>query len=395
MPGLTGILRGVPLAGTALTSGGFPANVLGGPFFLAGANARLYQTAAALCRTIIPTGTDPVTGAVTSPGADQANAVQFIDLFLSAFDLPGQPWVSSTVAPLADQPAIYLRGRFSGRNPHPSADPDVTPAGPYPPDDLESAGGERHFLGLSPQQAIAWYARLYGTLQGLPSQLRQGFTPSPTWLGQVLSSTPSIPGAQGLRPLYLAGLAAFDAWSTQNFGTGFAGATPLEQEALVAVVANPIVNAASSNGLPGLPKPLPNPVPPADAASLFSVLVLHTIQGCYALPEYGGNGGSRDPGAKPATWASIGWDGDTMPLGNSLYDADAYGPGQGPNAGYGDPAVFQPQGTYVEFRPVSTPGDDDTLATADDLRALVQHLQGIATVKIVVSGTDIASVAQP
>ena len=58
----------------------------------------------ALCSRIVPS-TEPVTAA-PAPGAVEAGAVVFIDRFLAAFTLP---------ATVADNPAIYLHGRLSGR----------------------------------------------------------------------------------------------------------------------------------------------------------------------------------------------------------------------------------------------------------------------------------------
>jgi hypothetical protein len=385
VPGLASALRGAGLPGAELTAAGVPANVLGGPFFLTGSNASLYATAAALCNRIYPTGRDPLTKAVTSPGATEANAVQFIDMFLAAFELPGA---------LADNPAIYLQGRLSGRNPYPPADADEPGAlhfgaSSYPADQLVDSSGQRQFLGLTPQQAVAWYLRLYGTVTGLPAQYR-AFVPSGTWVRLAAGNSPLIPGVPGptgLRGIYVAGLTAVDAWSKQNFAVPFAAATTLEQDAMALVLSNPVVGAASSNGLPGLPAPLPSPVPPAAAAQLFPYLVVHTIQGCFCLPEYGGNGGSLVPPAQPAPapvmWAEVGWDGDTMPLGNSVYDPDAAGADDPPNAGFGAPGVYRPTGNYVEYRPVSTLDDSDTgLATLDELAALVSHLAGKANVKL-------------
>lgn len=381
-PAFSGLFRTAGLS-SPLGSSGTPANTLGGPFFLTTSE---YGTAAAICACILPTGTDPVTGAVTSPGATEANAVQFIDMFMAAFELPSA---------LADNPAIYLQGRFSGRQPFPPADPDAPGAfnfspSQYPADQLELTGGQRQFLGLSAQQLVSWYLQLYGTTAGLASTpwgtANQWVTSSSwsgAWLSQVTGSSPTIPGvaAGGLRGLYQAGLPAFDAWAEQNFGSPFAQCNPVEQDALVVLASDPLVNALGSNGA-SLPSPLPSPTPPPAAAALMGVLALHTIQGTYCLPEYGGNGGTRSPSAAPVTWAAIGWDGDTEPLGNTVYDDSAYGPGAGPNAGYGQAGVYQPRGTMVEYRPTSYPDNDQSLCTLADLSALLTELAKVGTVTI-------------
>ena len=64
------------------------------------------MTCAAICSRIVPSGRDPA----TDPGAIEAQAVVFIDRFLAAFELPPT---------LANNPAIYIRGRYSGRNAYP------------------------------------------------------------------------------------------------------------------------------------------------------------------------------------------------------------------------------------------------------------------------------------
>ncbi|MHB8438434.1 MAG: gluconate 2-dehydrogenase subunit 3 family protein [Acidimicrobiales bacterium] len=376
-PGISQLFRAAQLAGSSAAA---PKNTLGGPFFLTGGDA--YATCAALCACVLPTGTNPVTGAITSPGATEANAVQFIDMFLAAFELP------STIA---DNPAVYLQGRYSGRNPFPPVDPDAPGAFTagnlrYPADQLELAGGQRQFLGLSAQQLISWYLQLYGTLTDIEEVLSAApwaakaqfpFVNSGLWSAKWLSQVESgqIPGVVpgGLRALYVNGLAAFDSWAEQNFQTTFASCATAEQQAMALVAANPLLNAAASNGL-SLPAPLPSPTPPAPAAKLFGTLALHTIQGSYCLPEYGGNGGTLSPSAAPVMWTSLKWDGDTEPLGNTVYDASAYGPGAGPNAGFGEAGVYQPRGTMVEFRPTSYPGNDPSLATVEELQALLQYL---------------------
>ncbi len=255
------------------------------------------------------------------------------------------------------------------------------------------------FLGLTPLQAVAWYARIYG---GPPSPGAPSWPATPwpswtsaTWAAQVTSSQgasgspPTIPGAQNLRQLYQQGLVAFDDWSRQNFAVPFAQANAVEQQALVALATDPVVGAASANGLPGLPAPLPNPVPPPAAAALAPVAVLHAIQGSYGLPEYGGRSDKVLGGQ--ATWASIGYDGDTMPLGNSVYDEDidenqpAEPDNQFSNDGFGFPPIYTPAGAYVEYRPVSCPAADaaGTLAAVtafEDLMAALERAGFAVTV---------------
>ena len=292
-------------------------------FFLSPAEQ---ATARALCARLVPTGSDPV----ASPGASEARAVLFIDRFLSAFELP---------ATLADGPAIWLTGNFSGRQPYP--DPaDGEASASSPPDAFLSDSGQAHFVSPDARQALAWRAQLYGA-----SVLTDAARTNPTlatWAQQVASGL--IPGvsAGGLRQVYRAGLAAFDSWSRALFLTPFAGAQPLEQDAMIAAAGNLVIDQIG----PSLP-PLPL-VPPAAAEQLYPVILDHTFQACYGLPEY--RWSRQNP-----VWQEIGYDGDTEPLGNSVYDENLAPPGEGANQGFGQAGVFVPRGGYREFRPVSYP----------------------------------------
>ncbi|MDE3086011.1 MAG: gluconate 2-dehydrogenase subunit 3 family protein [Acidobacteriota bacterium] len=378
------------VAGTGAAGG--PEPLPGGPFFLVrdyvppGATTAcdLYATTAAVCARVVPTDG-------LGPGADEAGAVNYVDLFLSAFD------AALIGSGLADHSPIYVHGRNSGRWPYavhtgPGAG---GPATTFPADDFETLAGTQvqtlEFLGLTPLQAVAWYARIHGgpPPAGAPSWPA---TPWPSWTSAswaaqvtstqgVTGSPPTVPGAENLRQLYLEGLVAFDDWSRQNFETPFAQATAAEQEALVALATDPLLGAASQNGLPGLPAPLPDPVPPPAAAALAPVTVLHAIQGSYGLPEYGGRSDKVLGGQ--ATWASIGFDGDTMPLGNSVYVADigenqpAEPDNQFSNDGFGFPPIYSPSGAYVEYRPVSHPAADaaHTVAPVTAFQDLVAALE--------------------
>jgi hypothetical protein len=100
----------------------------------------------------------------------------------------------------------------------------------------------------------------------------------------------------------------------------------------------------------GLPLPPVLVVPPPAAQALFPTVLSHTFEACYGLPEY------RWLRDNPL-WKGIGYDGDTQPLGNSVYDAQlpGAGPGEGPNEGFGEPGVYVPTGGYREYRPMSYP----------------------------------------
>jgi hypothetical protein len=99
--------------------------------------------------------------------------------------------------------------------------------------------------------------------------------------------------------------------------------------------------------------------------------VINTFQGTYGLPEYRWTNG---PGST-SIWKEIGWDGDTQPLGNTIYDESLYGQGQGPNAGFGDPQVYEPRGGYRELRPVSYLQGNGSALTEQDLAPLIEALR--------------------
>ena len=111
---------------------------------------------------------------------------------------------------------------------------------------------------------------------------------------------------------------------------------------MLAVAGNVAVDEIGPS-LPAIPG-----APPAAAETLFPVLLNHTFQACYGLPEY------RWTHTNPL-WQEIGYDGDTQPLGNSIYDPSLAGPGEGPNEGFGEAGVYLPSGGYREYRPVSEP----------------------------------------
>ena len=326
-----------------------------------------WATCAALCARIVPTGPDPA----TDPGATEAAAVVFIDRFLSAFELPSAA---------ADGPAIWVQGRWSGRNPF--VGPGGRPSGQFPPDDFLTPEGQGRFLPLTSAQELSWRLQLYG-----PSALADAPAWAQGWAKQVGSLIPTGTPPAGLRPAYLDGLAAFDAYSQSLWGKPFAAASAQQQDAMLAVAGNLVLDA-----VPGqIPLPTP-PDAPAPARTLFPLVTLHTFQATYGIPEYSWRNQGNDPSVVPlegtAQWRAIGYAGDTQPLGNSLFDPGMYGPGQGPNAGFGaapgsaDAAagVPVPFGGYREFRPVSFLDGTGTVLSDPDAalvqRALAAHPEG-------------------
>lgn len=320
-----------------------------------------WATCQALCARIVPTGTDPA----TDPGATEADAVVFVDRFLSAFELPSS---------VADNPAIWVRGPNSGRNPYLGEGGE--PSDDYPTDDFLGRNGVGSFLAMTPAQELSWRYQLYGSsaVASVPAFAK-------TWASQLGTLIPSSSGTGGLRQAYADGLDAFDSYSQSVFGTPFASASSEEQDLMLAVAGNLVVSS--------LPTSLPSPpAAPAAATALVPFITLHTFQATYGIPEYSWRNQYNDPTVIPlqgtAQWREISYDGDTQPLGNSLFDAEMYGPGEGPNAGFGaapgsadaDAGVFVPFGGYREFRPVSTLAEGGialSAATAEQIKQMFEQ----------------------
>jgi hypothetical protein len=292
-------------------------------YFFSHARAR---TCSAIAARIVPTGDSK-----TDPGATEARADVFIDRFLAAFELPSS---------VADGPAIYVNGRYSGRFPYGK---DGKPSTHRLPDDFLD-GKTAQFLPLTGHQQLSWRAQLEGT-KALDHPPAHTYV-SKKWRAQVGKTLPEPPN---LRKIYADGLDAFDAYSKSVFGVPFADASAQQQDVMLEVAGNVILSNF----------PLPSPPAAPDAAkALFPQIVVNTFQACYSAPEYRWD-------TSTDLWRSIGFDGDTQPLGNSIYNEHAYGPGKGPNAGFGDPKVYQPRGDYREYRPVSTPEGGDGLTMTE------------------------------
>jgi hypothetical protein len=276
--------------------------------------------------------------------------VVFIDRFLAAFLLP------TTVA---DNPAIYLHGRYSGRDQYPDNQTGA-PSGNYPRDDMLSSNtGQAHFLPLSSLQELSWRSVLEGPKSAL-AKAPSGV--SKTWAAQVAQGIIPAPPEGGFQQIYRKGLAAFDAYSKSLFGVPFAQASSTDQDVMIEAAGNVVASQ--------LPLPSP-PAAPADAKSLFPHVVINTFQGTYGLPEYRWLSGPDST----RIWAEIGWDGDTQPLGNSIYDENLYSAGQGPNAGFGEAGVYEPRGGYKEYRPVSYLDGTGSELTEKDIAPVIEALK--------------------
>ena len=216
-------------------------------------------TLTAICDRIIPPDADP--------GAAALGAPIYIERLLTTFDV--------------DLPTVFAGGPYSGRNPYP--DPRTgEPSRVFPRNSF--------LIGIepSPVQELFWRAEILGSVAaGLPPQL------------DAQRGGPR----RGLRDLYREGLAAVDSAALAAGGQHFVELTPSEQDDLLLQLDGP-------SGLP------PDPV---RGQTFLDLVIAHTLEGCFAAPEYGGNRDGRG-------WQMVGIEGDSQPLGYSLFSLrdDAY-----------------------------------------------------------------------
>ncbi len=154
-------------------------------------------------------------------------------------------------------PRIFADGPFSNRNPYPAASGGVAST-QYPADAFVN------FLPLDRVQEAAWRLKLYGSV-GVP-----GGGPNDAVLGPQ----------KGMRDILRDGVAALHAAVPQ--GIGKLSSNDLELQLL-------------------------------HLADFRALMVQLTIEGCFCAPEYGGNKGGEG-------WQIAHFQGDTQPLGNTIYD---------------------------------------------------------------------------
>ena len=157
---------------------------------------------------------------------------------------------------------VFGGGPFSNRNPFPDTRTG-TPSTHCPPDDF------LQFLPLTRLQLMSWRVQLLGSAAVPGSGFNAG-----------------LPPIIGLQDQYRTGLQAVASASQRKFAAEFLSLTPAQQDTVLAAVD------------PG-----------------FVALVTgHTIEGLFCAPEYGGN---KDG----VGWQLIGYDGDSQPLGYSIFDS--------------------------------------------------------------------------
>jgi Gluconate 2-dehydrogenase subunit 3 len=223
-------------------------------------------TLEALVDRIIPPDDDP--------GAKALGAATYIDRLLSAID------PRALRRPRGRAPHLFAGGPFSRRNPYPDSRNGR-------PSHRRPRNSFRRFIEPTRLQRLRWSAELYG------SQAVPGADVNDAVLGGPLI---------GLRDLYRSGLAKVDMVAKALKGAALSDLPIADQDAVVAVLDM------------GMFAP-----DPRRGDTFMDIVIRHTIEGCFAAPEYGGNVRGRG-------WKMIGLQGDVQPLGYSIFSkrADDY-----------------------------------------------------------------------
>jgi len=157
-----------------------------------------------------------------------------------------------------DPGAVFAGGPFSDRNPFPDATTG-TASTKFPPDHFAQ------FIPLTRLQLMSWRVQLLGTAA----------VPGSDFNGPVI----------GLRDQYRTGLAEIHTKSTTMFGADFPDLSAEQQDAVLAAI----------------------------DANFLGMITGHTLEGMFCVPEYGGN-------TNRVGWKLIGYDGDSQPLGYSIFN---------------------------------------------------------------------------
>jgi hypothetical protein len=185
---------------------------------------------------------------------------------------------------------VFAGGPFSGRQPQPHSSTGGLPCGTCHGIPFENSGPAAvgvaastptvnyyppqfftQFLPLSRLQALSWKIRILGA-SAVPEVA----------LNPLATSSIEV----DLRNKYRNGLAALDQLSQSTYGLSFVQLTSAYQSSLL------------------------QDSPDQDFVTL---LTYHTVEGMLSVPEYGGN-------RNRLGWQLVGFDGDSQPLGYTIYD---------------------------------------------------------------------------
>lgn len=172
----------------------------------------------------------------------------------------------ATVPDAGNPGVVFAGGPFSGRTPFP--DPQTgTPSATFPPDQFAQ------FLPLTRLQLMSWRVTLLGSAAVPGADFNDGV----------------LPPVVGIRDQYRSGIAALQTKSRASFNADFSALTPAQQDSVLAS---------------------------SELSSFVTLITDHTLEGMFCAPEYGGN-------TDRIGWNLIRYDGDSQPLGYSIFDETA------------------------------------------------------------------------
>lgn len=217
-----------------------------------------------------------------APGGKALGAAKYVENLLTALD--------------KKKTHLIAGGPFSGRNPFPDNETGA-------PSKKRPKNAFKRFIAPTRLQDLYWRGELFGT----------------AGIAELAAIDAQLGGPKkGLRDLYRESLAKVDEVATATKGGTFASLSTADQDAVLAMLdAGAFAHDPRRGG-----------------ATFLDILIRHTIEGCWSVPEYGGN-------AKGQGWAFIGLEGDSQPLGYSIFS--------------------EATGGYVERvdHPMSTPNPDE------------------------------------
>lgn len=246
-------------------------------------------TLTALMDRIIPPDQDP--------GAKTLGAPVYLEKLLTAFDYP--------------VPRLFAGGPFSNRNPYPNPDTGE-------PTHRRPRNAFKQFIAPTYLQELHWRAELFGSAT----------VPEAAALDAQFGSR-----LIGLRDLYRTGLKKVDDVAVAAFGKPFSK--------LVASQQDDVLDMLDAGAFA--------PDPRRDGKTFMDIVIGHTLEGCFAAPEYGGN-------RKVRGWRMVGVEGDSQPLGYSLFAGATSTYGERTDHPLSSPNPDELQGTTVVAKPLSADG---------------------------------------
>src|ERR1700730_3186452 len=251
-------------------------------------NPQDYATLEALVDRLIPPDTNP--DGSPSPGAQTAGVADYIDFLLGAFG--------------NERPFIFAGGPFSDRN-------------PFNGEGLTD--GMARPLGLTDNQRLAWRIRIFGTAQAAERENDRAKIAIIRANNKIAGQGDANGDLPGFRQIYTNGIAVLR-------GLNFTSLSTAQKDAI-----------------------LKETKLPAALATLVPLAYVHSVEGMYGNPEYGGNQPSNrdnpatgaDGSNRPIGWQNLNFEGDRQPHGYTVFDSAT--------------------GAYIEDanHPVSTPNPND------------------------------------